>query len=253
MSKKKKHPPHEEHMDESWLIPYADLLTLLLALFIVLFASSSLNAQKFKTMTDTFNAIFNGGAGIMENSSPTSQQQQTQQKVQNPSTTGATGVQTPEKSLVQIKEKIDNYITTHQLQNLLRTNLTSEGLLITITNDVLFNSGSATVRANEIPIAKEISNALVTNPPHSIIISGHTDDIPINTPQFPSNWELSSMRAINFMHILLQNPKLSPQNFSAKGYGQYRPIAPNDTTENRARNRRVEVLVVPSDTPMPSS
>lgn len=94
-------------------------------------------------------------------------------------------------------------------------------------------------------IAKEISDLLVIDPPRNIIISGHTDNVPIHTAKFESNWELSVMRAVNFMKIILENDKLDPRWFSAKGYGEYKPVASNATKEGRAKNRRVEILILP--------
>lgn len=246
MSKKKKHEDHEEHIDESWLIPYADLLTLLLALFIVLFASSSVDATKFKQISDSFTTIFSGGTGVMNYPSETIPQE-------NPK--GTSNVkdkkgdgETTRKELQEVKDKVDQYIKNSKLQGSLKTQLTDEGLLITITNDVLFDSGSAIIRTNERSIATQISKLLISNPPLSIIISGHTDNIPIKNELFQDNWDLSVTRAVNFMKIMLENKKLKPQSFSAKGYGEYKPIASNHTQKGRAKNRRVEILVLPSNT-----
>ena len=105
----------------------------------------------------------------------------------------------------------------------------------------MFNSGSADVRPEDLNIAKEISRLLEMDVPRSIIISGHTDNVPIKNANFESNWELSVMRAINFMKILLENTQL----FSAKGHGEFQSIASNATEAGRAQNRRVEILILP--------
>lgn len=246
MSKKKKHEDHEEHIDESWLIPYADLLTLLLALFIVLFASSSVDATKFKQISDSFNTIFNGGTGVMNYPTETIPEENTKGSSKEKDKKG--NGETTKKDLQEVKAKVDQYIQKSNLQGSLKTQLTDEGLLITITNDVLFDSGSAIVRTSERSIATQIAKLLNSNPPLSIIISGHTDNIPINNDLFQDNWDLSVTRAVNFMKIMLENKNLKPQSFSAKGYGEYKPIASNNTHKGRAKNRRVEILVLPSDT-----
>lgn len=145
-----------------------------------------------------------------------------------------------------MQEKIDTYIVNERLNGKLKTSLTEEGLAITILNDILFDSGSAEVRPQDRQLAKEISQMLVMNPPRNIIISGHTDNVPIHNAQFSSNWELSVMRAVNFMKLLLENPKLDPRLFSAKGYGEFKPVASNDTPEGRMKNRRVEILILPN-------
>lgn len=256
--RKKKHD--DEHMDESWLIPYADLLTLLLALFIVLYASSSVDAQKFRELSQVFSEIFTGGTGMMEYPSPVAPQQSSDQV----SKQAASSMDEEEKEkelskeeldkqafmkdqeeLKEIQEKINQYIKTNNLEIQFDTKLTDEGLLLTIRDNVLFASGSAIVQGSDLSVAGELSALLEMNPPRNIIISGHTDNVPISNAEYDSNWELSVMRAVNFMKIILDNPKLDPQWFSAKGFGEFEPIADNATAEGRGQNRRVEVLILP--------
>jgi chemotaxis protein MotB len=256
MAKRKKH--HEEHIDETWLIPYADMLTLLLALFIVLFAVSSVDAHKFEQMAKSFNIAFTGGEGIMEFPSPTPTPD-TDTSVTKPLTDP-----TPDRDklaeeaeeidlarqqdfleLLEIKKKIDQYIEENKLALSLQTDLTQEGILITIMDNALFSPGSAEIKPGSRQLALEISKLLVTDPPRHVTVAGHTDNVPINTPQFRSNWDLSAMRAINFMKVLLENDNLAPNRFSSTAYGEYRPVATNTTSEGRAKNRRVEVLILP--------
>jgi chemotaxis protein MotB len=249
MSKRKKKRHNEEHVDESWLIPYSDLLTLLLALFIVLFAMSSVDAQKFQVLSRAFNDIFTGGTGVTEFQSPMPEGQmespderkQDQEKNDQQNTQSAAD----EQELKKIQDKITAYIKDTHLTDKLNTSLTDEGLLVTIRDNVLFDSGSAEVRPEDVKIAKEIAELLVIDPPRNIIISGHTDNVPIRTANFESNWELSVMRAVNFLEIILENDKLDPRWFSAIGYGEYKPVASNETEEGRAKNRRVEILISP--------
>ncbi|WP_456275759.1 flagellar motor protein MotB [Bacillus sp. AK128] len=250
MSKKKKKHHHEEHVDESWLIPYADLLTLLLALFIVLFASSSVDAQKFQQMAESFSSAFNGGTGLMEYPSPLPEEQPqsaNKEDAQNEENENPDFDQQEQSELKQLQEKINQYINEKQLDTRLETTLTDEGLLITILNDVFFDSGVAAVKLNEESLVKDLSTLLVSDPPRNVIISGHTDNVPINNSQFDSNWHLSVMRAVNFMKLLLENEGLDERRFSAKGFGEYSPVDTNDTSEGRAKNRRVEVLILPNE------
>jgi chemotaxis protein MotB len=254
--RKKKHD--DEHMDESWLIPYADLLTLLLALFIVLYAASSVDAQKFKELSQSFNEVFTGGTGIMENPSPGEPQQPSDGEVKS------SGAEKNEKKaeldkeeierqaflkdqeeLKEIQKRVNEYIKTNNLEVQFVTKLTDEGLLLTIRDNVLFDSGSAVVHSTDLNVAKELSELLEMNPPRNIIISGHTDNVPIHNAEFDSNWELSVMRAVNFMKIILENQDLNPQWFSAKGFGEFEPVGDNATAEGRGLNRRVEVLILP--------
>jgi len=242
MTKKKKHD-HEEHIDETWLIPYADLLTLLLALFIVLFASSQIDAKKFEQIARSFNVAITGGTGVLEFERPIEEEQTPPPKKELESNIDATD----KRELQQLQKRINQYIESKNLDNQLKTTLTEEGLLVTIHNDVLFDSGSADVRPQDRRLALEISRLLVMNPPRNIIISGHTDNVPISNSKFASNWELSVMRAVNFMKLLLQNKQLDPRVFSAKGFGEYQPIASNATAEGREKNRRVEILILPNE------
>ncbi|MEL3973544.1 flagellar motor protein MotB [Rossellomorea oryzaecorticis] len=254
--RKKKHD--DEHMDESWLIPYADLLTLLLALFIVLYAASSVDAQKFKELSQAFNEVFTGGTGIMENPSPVQPQQP------NDGEMNSSGAEKKDEraeleeeeverqaflkdqeELKEIQKKVNEYIKTNNLEVQFVTKLTDEGLLLTIRDNVLFDSGSANVNRNDVDVARELSELLEMNPPRNIIISGHTDNVPIRNAEFDSNWELSVMRAVNFMKLILQNKDLNPQWFSAKGFGEFEPVGDNTTADGRALNRRVEVLILP--------
>lgn len=253
MSKRrhKKHH-HEEHVDESWLIPYADILTLLLALFIVLFSMSSIDAQKFNAMSKAFNEAFSSGTGIFDYPSPMPEDEaqalddvEGQDQDEQSETDAEKAEKVERLELENIQKKVNTYIKDKNLSDKLDSNLTDEGLLLTIRDNVLFPSGSADVRPQDLKTANEISELLVMSPPRNIIISGHTDNVPISNPQFESNWELSVMRAINFMKILLKNEQLDPSWFSAKGFGEFKPMASNDTAEGRTKNRRVEILILP--------
>ncbi|WP_153731742.1 flagellar motor protein MotB [Sporosarcina obsidiansis] len=243
MSKKRKKKKHEiEHINESWLLPYADLLTLLLALFIVLFATSSMDEGRFQQMSAVFSEIFESGSGIMSESAPTN--------VPVPDdSVGELNENSSyiedQQSLGEMQADLDEYIAVNELENQFDTQLTSEGLLLTIRDSVLFKSGEATISPEYIGLAHDISQLLTLDRPRQVVITGHTDDIPISNSQYSSNWELSVMRAVKFLKIIVESNEVDPNLFSAKGYGEYKPIVPNDSPENRSKNRRVEVLIQP--------
>lgn len=246
MARKKKQKHEEEHVDESWLLPYADLLTLLLALFIVLFAMSSVDAQKFQMLARAFNSTFTGGTGVLEYPSPIpdgEMEKLDQEKEKNPEKEKQETLE--QEKLKEIQKKVNAYIAANSLETQLKTTLTDEGLLITILNDIFFDSGNSSIRKKDEQLAKEISKLLVMNPPRNIIVSGHTDNVPIQNAEFESNWHLSVMRAVNFMKLLLENGQLDPRAFSAKGFGEYNPVADNKTNEGQQKNRRVEILILP--------
>ncbi|MGE8203082.1 flagellar motor protein MotB [Heyndrickxia sp. NPDC080065] len=269
MSKRRKKKSQEDaHVDESWLLPYADILTLLLALFIVLFASSSVDAQKFQKLSQVFNGIFSSGVGVMDYSKPQpvdqfrtgaiEEKNQENAKKENESVEQSAEQKLKKlklqdhEELEKVQAKINTYIGKNNLSGKFATSLTDEGLLLTIRDNVLFESGKANISEKNMKTARELSELLVMDPPRNFIISGHTDNVPIRNSNFESNWELSVMRSLNFMKILLHNEKLNPRNFSVKGFGEYKPIASNSTEEGKAKNRRVEVLILPRVTSNPN-
>jgi len=237
----KKH--NEDHMDESWLIPYADILTLLLALFIVLFSMSEIDAKKFAEMAESLNNILDGAESVMESPSSLPLDQMQSLKEDDAQNNPNEEKPTEKQELQELQNKMDDYIKEKDLDTKLKTTLVDEGLMLTVLNDAFFDSGSAVVRKEDYDLAKEISSLLVMETDREIVVSGHSDNVPIHNDEFESNWELSVMRAINFMKILLVDNELDPMLFSAKGYGEFKPIAPNTTAEGRKANRRVEVLI----------
>jgi len=254
MAKKARKHHHEEHLDESWLIPYADLLTLLLALFIVLFASSKLDAKKFDQLVRSFNVALNGGVSVLDQPSAVpldpnmaqqsfNRNQQAEQAVTEEQKQFEREFQKETEDLQRLQQQMEGYILQNKLQDKLQTKLTEAGLLITILDNALFDSGSAALKPEARKLAREMSAMLVPHP-KQVTVTGHTDNVPINKPEFPSNWDLSVKRAVNFLKVLLENKRLDPSKFSATGKGEYHPVASNTTAEGRAKNRRVEVAIL---------
>ena len=241
MARKKRGKPKESEASEAWLLPYSDLLTLLLALFIVLFGMSQTDQEKVEQMGRAFSAAFNmGGPSFFSGGGPN-----VGRYADLPTTEDkGNGAYIQEnQKLEDMQKALQEYIEQNHLNNELNTNMTEGGLLIRIKEQALFPSGSAELVPESQKIGPVVAGLLAAIP-EQIIISGHTDDVPIATAQYPSNWELSTQRALNFMKFLLtQNPQLDPARFSAIGYGEYRPTASNATEEGRAKNRRVEILV----------
>lgn len=253
MSKKTRHEPHEEHADESWLLPYADLLTLLLALFLVLYAMSATDAKKFQEMSEAFNVVLNGGVGVLEyNKSEPSKDPSNigDNKAMNsipapkPDKKRSELMKKEQEDLEKLKKQLDKYIKNNGLTTQLSTKLNYSQLMITIRDNALFDSGEAVVKPEARKLAKEISVMLQQVPGYDIIVSGHTDNVPQNNMKYPSNWDLSSDRALQFMKILLLNESLDPKRFMSIGYSEYHPIANNNTPDGRAKNRRVEVSII---------
>lgn len=254
MSKKTRHEPHEEHADESWLLPYADLLTLLLALFLVLYAMSATDARKFEEMSEAFNAALTSGTGVLDynktepsDSPPDINDHKASSPsipVSTPDQRRAELMRQEQEDLERLKKQLDNYIKNSGLTSELSTKLNHSQLVVTIRDNALFPSGEAVVKPEARKLAKAISQMLSKFPDYEIIVSGHTDNVPISNSRYPSNWDLSSDRALQFMKILLLNSELDPKRFMPIGYGEYHPIADNNTSVGRAKNRRVEVSII---------
>lgn len=211
---------------------------------------SNVDAQKFQKMSESFNNAFTGGSGVLEENAMISNDKKSMGAgIVNEATQAAKKKRAAlqrqeEENLSQLKEQLDEYIANNGLSNDLETKLNQSQLMITISDKALFASGDAELKPNARALAKSISKMLEKFPDYEILITGHTDNIPINTPKFQDNWDLSSARALNFTRVLLINPLLNPELVTAIGSGEYRPIASNDTAAGRAQNRRVEVSII---------
>lgn len=244
MARKKHAKPHEEEAGEAWLLPYSDLMTLLLALFIALFAMSQTDSSKMQALAQAFTAAFNmGGPSFFSGMGPSMSMPSTPSSGAESSNSA---YMEENENLREAQEKLEQYIKENNLEDQVSTELTEDGLMIRLKEKALFASGSASLQGQAEQIVPVIA-ALLSSLPERVTISGHTDNVPISTAQFPSNWELSSSRAVNLMRGLMgAQPSLNPARFSALGYSEYRPIASNDTEEGRAQNRRVEVFIARS-------
>jgi len=150
---------------------------------------------------------------------------------------------TTEDQLKKIKQKIDNYVAENKLEKFVSTKITlKEGLILTFSEKYMFDPGKAEIYEEAKEVIKNITQLLVDEP-NRISIEGHTDNTPIFTKEFPSNWELSTARATKLLRYLLEELKFEPRRLTAAGFGEWHPVADNDTVENRAKNRRVDIIV----------
>lgn len=238
MPKSKFNNEEEESGGDDWILTYGDLMTQLVCFFVLLISFSSINAAKLQqALMSIQEALGGSGAGVLtampsaiEDLPKSSQYDINDQR------------------LIELESKISEYIERQKLSDHVETKMTKEGLVITLNQkekSVFFDSADAKIKEEAYPILNEIGK-LISNLPNNVRIEGHTDIRPINTAQFPSNWELSTMRATNVLRYLSSNSNIASKRFSAAGYGPYRPIAPNDTQANMAKNRRVEIIILNS-------
>ncbi len=264
----------EEESSERWLLTYADMITLLMALFMVLFSISSVNISKVQALQKSLRAAFSGDilpggkaiaqSGATANSShaPTSAAVQTivpttasMESSAQSSTTSAAGsasaAQRQQELFAQIKAELQHYAAAHGFSNQVKAVIEARGLDIRVlTDDLLFPSGQATLDPGAAPLLSEISDLLNVDQTHPIDVEGNTDDVPIQSAQFPSNWELSTARASTVVRFLIGHG-VSPARLTATGNAEEHPEASNETAAGRAQNRRVEILLkalTPSET-----
>lgn len=233
MSKKKKHQQHEEEGGEAWLLPYSDLMTLLLAVFIVLFAVSQVDQAKAKDMSEAFTEEMMTQSYIIS-------QLNEQETVQNESPPVS---ESERQKLEALKAELDAKLQSENLAASITTSIDKRGLVISFNNAIIFEPGSAAIKKENEDTLLEISD-MIHVMDNYIRIEGHTDNIPMNSDLFPSNWDLSSARAVNVVRLFVNNANASPEKLIAVGYGEYRPIADNATEEGRAKNRRIDIIVL---------
>lgn len=216
---------------DRWLLTYADLITLLLAYFIVMFAISQTDLEKFEKLSASLRRAFNnvdlasvlesaggGGEGFLD------------------------GLPAQNRDFVRISADLARLAQEKGLEGEISVNSRREGVVISISTSVLFDSGSAEIRPESEETLNTIAN-LLRGMPNEVRIAGHTDNIS-PYPKWPSNWELSAARAIQVVKYLANQGGLESRRLSAIGYGEQRPLFPNDTPEHRQKNRRVEILIV---------
>jgi len=255
VARKKKHPEPSNH--ERWLVSYADFITLLFACFVVMFAASNSDQKKAgqvaKAVQDAFKrmAVFtpagkvvplydSGGLPSDGNTAiGTTYAGFDATQLINSARPGDGGKVRLNDVKAQLQTILKNEISNRNIH----LSEDSRGLTISLAEAGFFDPGSAVIDTKALPAVDSIA-AILQPLASSIRVEGHTDNTPIHTPQFPSNWELSTARATFLLQYLISNGKISPRRLSAVGYGEYHPVAPNNTSEGRAANRRVDIVVL---------
>ncbi len=224
--RKKKIKKDEDNL-ERWLLTYSDLITLLLGLFVILYASSKVDVEKFKQFSAALTQKF--GTGLL----PANQMPVITPLPTQPGMT----------KFDSIKSDILESVKGMPESEGLTFDENQFGMVIRFKDRLLFETGKADLKESSYPILSAIAEEL-KKLPNDLLIEGHTDSIPIRTALFPSNFHLSSYRALNANWFLIRECGFPPERIAVQGYGEYRPIKPNDTEENRAFNRRVDIVIV---------
>lgn len=227
----RRHRKKEEDSGDNWLTTYSDMVTLLLCFFILLFTFSSLDLQKFKIVM----ASFQGGSGILSGSDYIDD-------IDN-------NLEKGERDLEYLKEVLEEYVQGLNLDTELSISIEERGLVIRFMDRVLFDPGKADIKPESLEILNSIGDILNRDEfkERLIKVEGHADTTPVSPSDgFPTNWELSAIRATNVLRYFVEQKNIEGSRISSSGYSYYRPIAPNDTKENKAKNRRVDIVILNS-------
>jgi chemotaxis protein MotB len=287
MSRRKRHEEHDNH--EAWAIPYGDLVTLLLAFFVVMYAMSTVNEGKYRVLSDSLSEAFNGaphapravsdadGTGTRvelprsqvrrlisaelpglpvssaeaATANATSAAPATKASATAPA--AAAGPDTAGNAeLSRVADEVTNAMGALVAAGEVKVRRYQNSVAVDISSDILFSSGVARLAPAALPALQHLADALkpFTN---AIRVEGHTDDVPIRTAEFQSNWELSAARAASVVHLFMDRG-IAPDRLAVMGFGQYRPTASNQSVTGRNANRRVAVIILDTsravDSPM---
>jgi len=262
----------EHENEERWLLTYADMLTLMFALFMVLYSISSVNISKYQTLQQSLKAAFSGsilsgGRAVMQSGSestsahtpataevpsivpltpsipkPTQTSGQVAAQISKALDT-VTAANQEQASFVKLQHELNAYAHAHGFGHQVQAVIEHRGLVVRVLTDkLLFDSGSAQLQSAGLPLLHEIATLLNVDRKHPITVEGNTDNQPIHSAQFPSNWELSTDRATMVLRYLIGHGT-GPQRLSATGYADLHPLASNSTDAGRAKNRRVDIVL----------
>lgn len=247
MRKDKNHEEeHENH--ERWLLSYADFITLLMIFFIIMYAISNVDKEKYKQVAAGLSAAMGGGSSINIIDSGSGEPDS---EVVIPEVVIDEDLirAEEEKKLEEVKGAVDKYLEESGLSDSVETTIEERGLVLSFKDSLFFDSAKAEVKSGEVrqltEIGKILNQAIISD--SLIRVEGHTDNVPIKNEVFKSNWDLSVIRASNVAQILINESQIEPHRISVVGYGEYRPKADNNTESGRAANRRVDILIMNSE------
>ncbi len=227
MKKEKEEP--EELSAPFWMVTFSDMVTLMLCFFVLILSFSTIELEKFKGAVESLK----GALGVFSgHESPQTQKNMRVEKVEVPD----------DATIYQKAMEMEKRIQDLQLQDEVKVEVTGSGMLVRLGENVLFDAGTADLKPRAFPILSAISEAM-RGEKQEVYVEGHTDNVPIHTRKFPSNWELSSARALSVVKYLVNVEGIPEKFLAAVGHGEHRPLVPNNSPQNRARNRRVEIFI----------
>lgn len=238
----KLHDEEEHESSERWLLTYSDLITLLMIFFIVMYAMSNIDSEKYSKLAESLNSALAGDMQSIVNGqegSPT-------ELLSNNTPSEVSNGTTSDEDLAKIAAAIIAMLTEKGLENQVDVAITDRGVVISLKDIVFFESGSAEIRPENRNTLIEIGN-LIKVVDNYVRIEGNTDNVPIQNSIFSNNWDLSVMRASKVLNLIVTQSGFPPEKVGAIGYGEYRPVVSNDTEEGRSKNRRVDIVILKQD------
>jgi chemotaxis protein MotB len=224
--RKKKRSTEDDVNTNAWMDTYADTITLLLTFFILLYSMSSIDSQKLKELSQALQNSLTGTVEISE--------------IEN---IEDLKIQAGNTEYENLSEKLNKIIENNGLTEVIKIREEDRGIVLQLDETILFDSGRADLKDYSREVLETITT-IINNTDNDVLVEGNTDDVPMNNERFASNWELSTARAVSVVRYFVETKNLNPTRFAVKGYGQYKPLVDNSTPENKAINRRVDILIV---------
>jgi chemotaxis protein MotB len=255
-SRTKRRSAEQAHLDR-WLVSYADFITLLFAFFVVLYASSRSDQQKQTQIAHSIQSAFQA-LGLFPSSVPAQPSAGSVADSHDPvaplnvvlddDLSASPSVQ---QDLERLHARLTGLLSNQIAEGVVSLRLGRDGLVISLREAGFYDSGSAEPHPQSRATLDHIAATLAATP-YDLRIEGHTDNVPIHTAQFASNWELSTARASELAKSLIVDHGIAPARLSAAGYAEYHPVASNDTPDGRSQNRRVDIIVLPRISVLPA-
>lgn len=261
-----------------WMVTYSDMVTLILVFFVLLFSMSHIDQIKFESVTRSFQdrAILDfldsvvpsedisgsqgfpdedgidgfdgeGGGDGNEDGDEDAESEEDEEVDPDRLMSHLKELERRADALARLMDSVESFLEEENLGDLITANRTEEGVVLVLQDSILFDNAEAEILESGEPFLNEVGS-LLEDIPNLVRVEGHTDSRPINTYRYPSNWELSGARASSVIRYLIDNFDIDSDRMALAGYGDIRPAAPNDTAENMAKNRRVEIVILDTET-----
>jgi len=237
----RRHEEHEEHHDERWLVSYADFITLLMVLFVILYSMGQVNVEKYRRLADSMRTAFSlGGASQVVDSQINQAGGTNEDGTSKPIV--VPGIPEGPTQSEEVAGELTNMLATQNLGNAVSVQTNIEGVLISLSERLIFQEGQADLPAEALPVLDTIVE-MIRPISNKIRLVGYTSNTPSSNPLYPTNWELSLARALSVGEYMM-NKGIAPERFVVAGQGEYNPLFPNDTEQHKQLNARVEIIIV---------